>query len=144
MASAFNKFNNFVQDLAYGNHVLKTAAGHTLKVCLVNTAPTSSLAGYANLSGEAPNQGGYTTGGQTVTVTGSSQTSGTYKLIISDASWNAVGATIGPFQYAVLYNDTAAGKPLIGWWDYGSSITLQIGETFTVDYDSSNGVLTLA
>jgi hypothetical protein len=141
--AAFNKFNVFVQDLAYGNHVLKTAGGNTLKVCLVNTLPTASLTGYSGLSGEPANANGYVTGGQVVTVSGSSQTSGTYKLTITDAAWTASGGSIGPFQYAVLYNDTAVGKPLIGWWDYGSSISLASGETFTVDYDAGNGVLTL-
>nr|NIV10979.1 hypothetical protein [Fodinibius sp.] len=36
--------------------------------------------------------------------------------------------------FVVLYNDTHASDALIGWWDYGSAITLQDGETFTVDF----------
>ena len=73
--------------------------------------------------------------------------SGTYKLVLADpATWTAAGGSIGPFRYAVLYNDspTSPADPLIGWWDYGSSITLATGETFTVDFDPTSGVLTLA
>lgn len=146
--ATYNKFNQFVQDLAHAKHDLRLPAngGNTLKVCLVNTLPTASLATYSQLSGECSNANGYTTGGATATITGSSQTSGTFRLIIADVTWTATGGSIGPFQYVVLYNDTqtSPSKPLIGWWDYGSSITLASGETFTVDFDGSNGVAVLA
>jgi hypothetical protein len=65
-------------------------------------------------------------------------------LVLGDPpTWTASGAGFGPFRYAVLYNDTAASKGLIGWWDYGSSISLSAGDTFTVDFDPTTGVLTL-
>jgi hypothetical protein len=59
--------------------------------------------------------------------------------------FTASGA-VGPFRYAALYNDTQASpvKPLIAWWDYGSSISLANGDTFTVAFDATNGVLTIA
>jgi len=44
----------------------------------------------------------------------------------------------------VLFNDTPAGPvdPLIAWWNYGSAVTLQAGETFTVDFAASTFTLT--
>jgi hypothetical protein len=68
------------------------------------------------------------------------------KLVLADVVFTASGGSVGPFRYAVLYDDTqtSPAKPLIAWWDYGSSITLADTETFTVDFDGTNGVLQLA
>lgn len=140
--AAFNKFNSFVEHLAEKVHDL---GADTLKVMLTNTAPVATNSVRADLT-ELEAGNGYTTGGATATVASSSQTGGTYKLVLDDPpTWTATGA-MGPFRYAVLYNDTptSPADPLIGWWDYGSSITLQTGETFKVDFDPTNGVLTLA
>ena len=116
----------------------------TLKVALTNAAPTvASDAGLGDIT-EISAGNGYTAGGSTATQSSSAQTSGTYKLVCGDVVFTASGGTIGPFQYAVLYNDTAASNQLISYWDYGSSITLADTETFTVDFSASNGVLTLA
>ena len=87
---------------------------------------------------------GYTAGGSTITISASSQSSGTYKLVVADVTITASGGAIGPFRYAVVYNDTAATDELICWHDYGSSISLNSGETFTWDADATNGLLQLA
>jgi len=138
--AAFNKFN-FVEALAEKKHDL---GADTLKVMLTNAAPVATNAVKADLT-EISAGNGYTAGGNTASVTSSAQTSGTYKLVLGDpATWTASGGSIGPFRYAVLYNDTAASDELIGWWDYGSSITLAAGESFAVDFDPTTGVLTLA
>jgi hypothetical protein len=139
--AAFNKFNSFVEALAEKVHNL---GADTLKVLLTNTAPVATNSVKADLT-EISAGNGYTAGGNTASVTSSAQTSGTYKLVLGDpATWTASGGSIGPFRYAVLYNDTAANDELIGWWDYGSSITLAAGESFAVDFDPTTGVLTLA
>ena len=143
--ASFNKFNQFVADLATGVHQLQTGTTHVLKVALSNTAPSSANAVLADIT-QVSNGNGYTTGGISVgTITGA-QTSGTFKLTGgTDPVWTASGAGFTA-RYAVLYNDTptSPAKPLIGWWDYGSSVTLAAGETFTVDLDQTNGILTLA
>lgn len=139
--ASFNKFNSFVEALAEKKHDL---GADTLKVLLTNTAPVATNSVKADLT-EISAGNGYTAGGNTASVTSSAQTSGTYKLVLGDpATWTASGGSIGPFRYAVLYNDTAASDELIGWWDYGSSITLAAGESFAVDFDPTTGVLTLA
>lgn len=144
--AVFNKFNQFVEDLAHAVHDLKTGTAHVLKVLLTNTAPVAGNAVKADLT-EITAANGYVAGGATIgTITGA-QTGGTFKLVgAADPSWTATGGTIGPFRYAVLYNDTptSPADPLIGYWDYGSSVTLQIGESFTVDLDQSGGILTIA
>jgi hypothetical protein len=139
--ASFQKFNSFVEALAEKTHNL---GSDTLKVLLCNTAPVATNTIKANLT-EITAGNGYTAGGNTASITSSAQTSGTYKLVLGDpTSWTASGGSIGPFRYAVLYNDTATNDELIGFWDYGSSITLAAGESFAVDFDASTGVLTIA
>ncbi|NCX55849.1 MAG: hypothetical protein EBW87_01415 [Burkholderiaceae bacterium] len=145
MSSAFNKFNQFVQDVASGVHQLQTGTSQVLKVMLTNSAPLATNTVLANIT-EISAGNGYTAGGTTIgTITGA-QTSGTFKLTNgTDPVFTASGGTIGPFRYAVLYNSTPTSplKPLIGWFDYGSSITLQDTETLTVAFDHSGGILTI-
>ena len=140
--ATFNKFNAFVEHLAEQVHNL---GADTLKVLLTNTAPIAGNSVKADLT-EISAGNGYSAGGTQSTISSSSQTSGTYKLVLADVVFTASGGTIGAFRYAVLYNDTptSPADPLIGYHDYGSSITLQNTETFTWDADGTTGVLTLA
>ena len=143
--AAFNKFNQFVADVASGVHQLQTGTAQVFKVMLTNSAPSATNAVKTDIT-ELGAGNGYTAGGVSVgTITGS-QTSGTFKFVGgTDPVVTATGA-VGPFRYVVLYNDTptSPAKPLIGWWDYGSAVTLASGETFTVDLDQANGILTIA
>ena len=108
---------------------------------LTNSAPVASNTQKSQLT-EIGAASGYPAGGSQATLVSSAQTSGNYKLTLNDVTYTA-GAAIGPFQYAVLYNDTATNKELIGWWAYTSSISLAIGESFVIDMDAANGVLTI-
>lgn len=144
--AAFNKFNQFVLDLGNKVHNLNS---DTLKLYLTNTAPVGTNAVKADLGAElTTTNSNYTTGGITVPATVSYTLSGiTAKLATNGADpvITATGTTAS-FRYVVLYNDTptSPAKPLIGWWDYGSSITLANGDTFTIDLDPTNGILQLS
>lgn len=134
--AVFNKFNSFVEAVAEKKHDL---GADQLVVALTNTAPTASNTQlsditeitYTNLSS------------RNITTSSSAQTSGTYKLVLTDLVLTASGS-VGPFRYAVIYNDTSTNDLLIGYYDYGSSITLANGETLTIDFDNTNGLLQIA
>lgn len=146
--ATFTKLNGFVEHLAEGTHNL---GSNQLTIALSNTAPgsegtppTGSTAAcilanvtqvsYTNLSTRA------------ITTTSSAQSSGTYKLTLTDLVLTSTGGSTGPFRYVYIYNDTATSPvdALIGYYDYGSSVTLADGETFTINFDDANGVLTIA
>ena len=140
--AAFNKFEQFVEDVAHKVHNL---GSDTLKVMLTNTAPDGAAdAVLADLT-EISAGNGYSAGGNAAGLTSSGQTSGTYKLVVPDVDFVASGGSIGPFRYAVLYNDTptSPADPLIGYWDYGAEVTITDGNTFRVDTSSVSGVLQL-
>lgn len=142
MPSSFNKYNCFVENLAEKVHNL---ASDTLKVALTNTAPNAATHALLGDITEISGGNGYTAGGNQTVQSSSAQSGGVYTLASADpATWTASGGSIGPFRYAVLYNATPSSplKPLIGYWDYGSSITLNEGETFTVDLGASTLTLT--
>lgn len=135
--ASFNKFNIFVQNVGDGVHDLNS---DNINLMLTNSAPTATNTQYSNIT-EISGGNGYTTGGATIVSTAYSQSSGLATLTGSNVEWTASGGSIGPFRYVVCYDLTASNKPLIGWWDYGSSITLNSGESFTVNL--SSGILTL-
>lgn len=138
--ASFNKFNCFVADISNKVHNL---GSDTLKVMLTNSAPSASNTVKADIT-EISAGNGYSAGGMTVTGITSTQTGGTYKLVASaDPNFTASGS-VGPFQYAVLYNSTPVAGNLIGWWDRGSALTLANTDTFTVDLDQTNGILQIA
>lgn len=135
--AAFNKFHAFAEHVYEKVHNL---GADTLKVLLSVDAPSAAAdAVKADLTSELAGGSGYTANGHTVTITSSSQTGGTYSLVGTDVVITAAGGTVGPFRYVVMYNDTptSPADPLIGNWDYGSNVTLNDGESFTVDFGSS-------
>jgi len=141
--ASYNKFHQHVENLAHGVHNLSTGQ---MKVALTAAAnaPVASntvlanlteIGNYANLSGGTP---------LNIATSSSGQTTGTYKLILTDLTLTATG-TVGPFRYVVIYNDTptSPADPLIGWYDYGSEVTMNSGETFLIDFDGTDGLFTL-
>jgi hypothetical protein len=135
--AAFNKFNGFVSDLAAKTHNL---GSDTLMVMLSNTAPSASNIAKTDIT-EIAAGNGYTAGGAAATLVSSGQTSGLYKLILNNVTFTASGGSIATFRYAVLYNSTASR--LIGWYDYGTTVTVTSGNSFQVQFDGTNGVLQL-
>lgn len=140
--ATFTKYNTFIDEVSKGGHNLQTAV---FKVALTNTAPTAATDTVWNTTvAPAPAAAnGYTAGGNTITTSSATTTSGTFKLVLADSVFTASGGSIGPVRYAIIYNSSATNK-VVGYYDYGSSITLADTETLTVDFDASNGVLTLA
>jgi hypothetical protein len=134
--AVFNKFDSFVEAVAEKVHNL---GSDQLTIALTNTAPVAGNSLLANITEIT-----YTNlSTRNLTTTASSQTGGLYKLVVSDTTLTSTGGSTGPFRYVVVYNSTAAGGPLIGFFDYGSSITLLSGESLTVDFDQVNGLLTI-
>ena len=141
--ATFNKVNDFVVNAVHNMDL----ESDTLVVALSNTAPASespnpttdgngALANvteiaYTNLSS------------RTLTTSSSTQTSGTYKLVLADLTLTSSGGTTGPFRYVYVYNDTVASPAdsIIGYYDYGSSLTLQDGDSLTLDFSAANGVI---
>lgn len=143
MAEPFNKFNVFVRDKNAGVHNLATGTAHVFKIMLTNTAPVAGNSIKADIA-EIAAGGGYTAGGNTCAFVSGVQTAGTFRLILSSpTAWTGSGGGMAAFRYAVLYNDTptSPAKPLIGWWDYLTSLTLSAGANFAVTIDPSLGVM---
>jgi hypothetical protein len=139
--AAFNKFQTFVADVANKTHNLGSDA---LKIMLTDVAPVATNTVKANIT-EIATGNGYSAGGSAVSLTSSSQTSGTYKLLPSaGVTFTASGGSIAQFRYAVLYNSTPVNGNLIGWWDNGSEVNLTTGNSFTAQLDTTNGILQLA
>jgi len=131
---AYNKFDIFVEDLMDKVHQLINTEDN-IDIYLSNAAPASTNTLKANIA-EITLENGYT-GPEDVTPAGSRAT-GTFTLGATDVVITASGGTVGPFQYVILFNDTPSTPldPLIAWWDRGAALTLQNGESFTVDFQS--------
>ena len=134
--ASFVKIHSFVENLA---EKLIDLSGAELTIALTNTAHTAAWDELADLT-----EVSYTNcSARVITVSTSAQTTGTYKLVCADLTLTATGA-VGPFQYVYIYDDGSTGNKLIAYYDYGSAVTLASGDTFKIDFDGTNGVLTIA
>lgn len=135
--ATLTKFYCFVENLAEKVHNL---GSDQLTIALTNVAPVATNTVLADIT-----EISYTNlSTRNITTISSAQTSGTYKLDLTDLVLTASGGSVATFRYVVLYNSTTASGNLIGWSDYGSAVTLLDGETFTINFDNSAGALTLA
>ena len=148
--AAFNKFNQFVANIGLELYELNT---DSLYLILTNTSPNAADTVYNHTAAQVQSTSnaaelttgnGYTQGGAQAASNAYSQSSGLATLTANSVVWTASGGSIGPFRYIVMYDittGTVTTRPLIGWWDYGSALTLTTGNTFTVTFAS--GVLTI-
>ena len=127
--ASYTKFQCFVEDICEKKHNL---ASDTLKVALSNASNAPSASADVKLA-DITTVSTANLDTTTLTVSSSSQSSGTYKLVVADLTMTASGA-VGPFRYVIIYNDTAANDELICWYDYGSEVTLASGDTVKLDF----------
>lgn len=143
--ASFVKVNDFVKNAVHNIDL----ESDQIAVALTNTAPGSESSNpTADGNGIVGNltQISYSNcSSRNVTTSSSTQSSGTYKLVLADLTLTASG-TVGPFRYIYIFDDTVSSPadPIIGYYDYGTSITLNNGDTFTLDFSPSNGVIQLA
>ena len=144
--ASFNKVNDFVVNAVHNMDL----ESDQIAIALSNTSPSSESSDpSADGNGILGNvtQVSYTNlSSRNVTTSSSSQTSGTYKLVLADLTLTSSGGSTGPFRYVYIFDDTVTtpADPLIGYYDYGSSLTLNDGDSLTVDFSASNGVIQLA
>lgn len=139
--ASYNKFQCFTGDLVGKVHDLLGTAGSsadTCKVYLSNTAPDAAADTVKGDLAEITNQNGYTAPVSVQNVGANS--TGTVTLTGTNVTITASTGSVGPFRYIVLYNDTASSDQLIAWWDYGSSLTLNDGDSFVIKFN--NGAAT--
>lgn len=131
--AAYNKFNDFTEQQIIGTHDWDA---NTFKIMLTNSAPVATNTVKADLT-EIAAGNGYTAGGTATTITVTESPPGTAVVQGTQVAFTASGGSISSFRYAVLYNDTAASKNLVAWWDYGSAVTLNTGDSFTVKFNNT-------
>lgn len=139
--ASFNKFNQFVEDLAKGVHnfTSDSSCSVTVALCAAANAPTATNSVLADLT-----QISYTNlSSRVISGVTAEQTTGTVTFTANDLTLTASGS-VATFRYVVLYNDdpTSPADPLIGYYDHGSDVTLANGETYTIDF--TGGFATLA
>jgi len=144
--ATFNKVNDFVVNAVHNMDL----ESDQVVVALSNTAPSSESSDPSSdgngILGNVTEVAYTNLSSRNVTTTSSTQTSGTYKLVLSDITLTSSGGSTGPFRYVYIYNDTVTtpADPLIGYYDYGSSLTLNDGDSLTIDFSAANGVLQIA
>lgn len=137
--ATWNKFNDFSEQLVRG---VQDFDANTFKVALALSAPSATDTQLSQITTQLSTGGGYTSGGEAIATIGISETSGTTTVTGTQVQWTGSGSGFGPFQYAVLYNSSTVGpapvNALIAWFNYGSSISVAAGETFTIKFNNAS------
>lgn len=138
----FDEFKNYLGDKQID------LSADTFKLYLTNTAPVVATHQVkADLAGITVENGYDEITITTPTWQETAGGSGIWRFAgDADEVWTASGGSFGPFQYVILYDDTPAATPtdpLVGYWDYGSSISITNGNTFTLDLDANFEIFTL-
>jgi hypothetical protein len=123
------------------------ASSDTFKFFLTNSTPTAAGTQVkADLTPITP-QNGYAEHTPTVTFAETGAGTGIWRFSVgADKTWTATTGGFGPFRYAVVYDDTptSPADPIVGYVDYGSAITINDTETFTLDFDANFSLFTAA
>lgn len=139
----FTFFHEFKKYLADGTIDLDT---HTFKIYLSNDAPVVGTDTVKADVTEITSAGGYALKTPTFTWTETGAGTGVWRFAANaDQTWTASGAAFDTFRYVVLFDDTptSPADPLVGYWDYGSGLTLADGDSFTLDLDANFSIFTL-
>lgn len=145
--ATYTKYDIFVGDLTGKVHdLLGTTPGtdcDSLRIVLSNTAGdvAATVQVLASVT-QITNGNGYTTGGlpASLGLNSGARATGTFTLTGTKQTWTSSGAGMATFRFVIMYNDTPTSPvdPLIASWDYGSALTLGVGETFTVKFNSGD------
>lgn len=124
---------------AFGNTDVWKAVIHTDAPVVATDALLTDL---TQISGN----NGYTTGGADITFN-STRTGGTVTATATDVTWTAVTGNLGSSttgRYFSIYDDSSASPldPLWCYYDYGTTFTVAVGETMTLDFGASFWTLT--
>lgn len=138
--ATYNKFQSFVEEVLKGTHDFDN---HDFNLILSNAAPDSAADEITSDITQIAEDGGYTAGGYQLDNVALSRTGGVAKVVADDFTITAVAEEMAPFRYVIIRNATASGGPLVAWYDYGTSLTLEEGESLTVDFNQTNGIFTL-
>ena len=131
---AFNKFEQVVEDKEEGVY---TSSTDQFTVALTNAAnaPVASNAVLADLT-----EISYTNlSSRDLTTSSSGQTSGTFLQLFTDLVLTASGGAVAAFRYVIIYDNTPTSPldPLHNYYDFGSDLTLNDGESLTIDFTTS-------
>jgi hypothetical protein len=135
---------SFKVQLLSGSQNFNTGTTKVYKIALYTSAATlgASTTTYSGTTNEVANGGGYSTGGNTLTVSQVPTSSGTTAFIdFADTTWSAATITA---RGALIYNST--DDTAVAALDFGSDKTSTAGD-FTIIFptaDASNAIIRIA